>query len=313
MRSSGLLAGVDVGGTKIVAGVTGVDGHPLAFARGVTPDSGAEAVAEQIALLVREALRAAGVTSRDVGAMGVAVPAVTDPSRRSVLWAPNVTGWDRETAVAEPLESALGIPTSLHYDGHAWVTAEWWVGAARGARHVALVAVGTGIGGGLVVDGRLVRGRMGVAGALGWWVPDWRLAGGKRQHSDGWLESFAAGPAIARAAHCATAEEAFALARQGDRRAEVAIAHSAQALGAAVAGLVSLVDPEVVVLAGGVIGGGADLIVPKVQEVVRAEAQPQVAQGVRIAVAELGDQAAWLGAARLAGEEAEQGGVRCQQ
>jgi glucokinase len=163
--------------------------------------------------------------------------------------------------------------------------------------------------GGLIIDGRLVRGRVGVAGALGWWVPDWRLVGGKRQCSDGWLESFAAGPAIARAAHCATAEEAFALARQGDRRAQVVIAHAAQALGAAVAGLVSLMDPEVVVLAGGVVAGGADLIVPKVQEVIRAEAQPQIAEGVRVAVAELGDHAAWLGAARLAGEEAKQGGA----
>jgi glucokinase len=308
-RSPGLLAGVDVGGTKIVAGVTAVDGRPLAFARGATPDSGAEAVAEQIARLVREALHAAGVAPRDVSAMGVAVPAVTDSSRRSVLWAPNVAGWDRETAVAEPLESALGIPVSLHYDGHAWVVGEWRFGAAQGARSVALVAVGTGIGGGLILDGRLIRGRIGVAGALGWWVPDWRLAGGRRARSDGWLESFASGPAVARAAHCATAQEAFARARQGDRRCQVAIAHAAQALGAAVAGLVSLTDPEVVVLAGGVVTGGGDLIVPRVEDVVRAEAQPRMAESVRVEVAALEDQAAWLGAAWLAGEEAQQGGA----
>jgi glucokinase len=308
-RSPGLLVGVDVGGTKIVAGVTGVDGRPLVFARGATPDSGAEAVSEQIAHLVREALRAAGGTPRDVAAMGVAVPAVTDSSRRNVLWAPNVAGWDRETAVAGPLESVLDIPVSLHYDGHAWVTGEWRSGAAQGARHVALVAIGTGIGGGLVLDGRLVRGRIGVAGALGWWVPDWRLAGARRPDSDGWLESFASGPAIARAARCATAQEAFARARQGDRRCQVAIAHAAQALGAAVAGLVSLVDPEVVVLAGGVIAGGGGLIVPRVQEVVRAEAQPRMAESVRVVAAALGDQAAWLGAASLAGEETGQGGA----
>jgi glucokinase len=305
MSAPDLLAGVDVGGTKITAGIADRSGRVLVSTRARTPDEGG-AVEASIALL-RQALREAGASAKRLAAVGIAVPAVTDAEQRDVVWAPNVPGWQTRTAVAGPVEAAVGVPCALHYDGHAWVTGEWWAGAARSARDVALVAVGTGLAGGVILDGRLHRGRLGVAGAIGWWVPDWRLAGGERSRTDGWLESFAAGPAIARAARCATAEEACERARQGDRRAQVAIAHAAQALGAAVAGLVSLLDPEVVVLAGGVMAGGADLILPRVQEIVRAEAQPQMAEGVRIVVAALGEHAAWLGAARLAGLKVESG------
>jgi glucokinase len=188
----------------------------------------------------------------------------------------------------------------LHYDGHAWAAGEWWRGAARGAREVALIAVGTGIGGGLILDGRLHRGRVGVAGAIGWWVADWQQAGRARPQSQGWLESLASGPAIARAAGRATADEALQAARAGDPAARQAVERAAQALGAAAASIVSLVDPEVVVMAGGVIAGGADLLLPRITEIAKREAQPRTARGVRVVCAELGEDAAWLGAARLA-------------
>ena len=294
-----LVAGVDVGGTKIVAGLATSEGRFIASARAATPASGGDAAIEAIADLLRQLLSGAGVSGSDVASLGIAVPAVIDKARGSILWAPNIPGWDSETPLAAPISHALGITTSLHYDGHAWVTGEWWLGAAKGARDVALVAVGTGIGGGLILGGRLHRGRVGVAGAVGWWVPDYEEVGAGRRQIQGLLESIAAGPAIARAAGTPTAEEAFQAARQGDPAALRAVGDAAAALGAAVANLVSLLDPEVVVLAGGVIAGGSDLILPRVQEIVGNESQPQVAAGVRIVAAALGEDAPWLGAARL--------------
>lgn len=295
----GVLAGVDIGGTKIAVGLTTPEGRTIATCREATAPAGGEEVVAQVIRLLNNLQHAQDLP---IASIGIAVPAVVDAALGEVVWAPKVPGWQSRVAVAGPVEEALQAPCSLHYDGHALVTGEWWLGVAQGARHVALVAVGTGIGGGLILDGKLHRGRVGVAGAVGWWVPDWRLTGSVRSRSEGWLESFASGPGIARAAQCATAEETFTRARKGDRRAQVAIAHAAQALGAAVAGLVSLVDPEVVVLAGGVIAGGADLILPTVQEVVCAEAQPQMAEGVRVVAAGLGEEAGWLGAARLGGD-----------
>ncbi len=301
MLCSRLLAGVDVGGTKIAVGLADGEGHIIASRRAPTARDGGAQVVSQIIALLREVLTKASAV-KETAAIGVAVPAVIDQTAGAVLWAPNIVGWQQPVAVAGPIAGALGIPATLHYDGHAWVTGEWWCGAARGMSDVALVAIGTGIGGGLILGGRLHRGHVGVAGAVGWWVGDWRQAGLARPPNQGWLECLASGPAIARAAGRATAEEALEAARQGDGRAREAIAQAAEVLGAAVANLVSLVDPEVVVLAGGVIAGGADLLLPRIREIVAGESQPQVARSVRIVAAELGEEAAWLGAARLAAQ-----------
>lgn len=295
-----LIAGIDVGGTKIAAGLAARDGRVIASGRVPTPQTDGPAVLTAIVQLLQRLLTEAHAAGSDLAAIGLSVPAVTDQERGAVLWSPNIRGWDEETLVAGPLGEAIGAPASLHYDGHAWVMGEWWLGAAKGAREAALVAVGTGIGGGLILGGQLHRGRVGVAGAIGWWVTDHSEMGPDRRETHGQLESVASGPAIARAAGKQTADEAFQAARQGDPAAVRAVSEAAAALGAAVANLVSLLDPEVVVLAGGVIAGGSDLLLPRVQEIVSREAQPQIAAGVRIVPAALGEDAPWLGAARLA-------------
>jgi len=300
MQSHDLLAGVDVGGTKIAVGLVEEGGRVLACRRANTAPEGGTQVISQIIELVEGVLQDGGVSRDAVAAIGVAVPAVIDRARGSVLWAPNIPGWQDEVAVAPPIGEAFGARTSLHYDGQAWVTGEWWRGAARGARDAALVAVGTGIGGGMILGGRLHPGRVGIAGAVGWWVMEGAQSGGVRTEGRGWLESVASGPAIAEAAGERTAEEALRAAREGERRAQQAVERAAAALGSAVANMVSLLDPEVIVLAGGVMIGGADLILPRIQEIVRSEAQPHMVSGVRIVTAELGEDAAWMGAARLA-------------
>lgn len=295
-----LLAGVDVGGTKVAVGITDGTGRIVATRRESTTRKGGNHVVAQIISLLDGVIREAGAEKLGVMAIGIAVPAVIDQKRGAVLWAPNVPGWQHEAEVCRPVGEALGVPVSLHYDGHAWVVGEWWCGAARGTRDAALIAVGTGIGGGLILDGRLHRGRIGVAGAIGWWLLDWHGASAGRRAPAGWLESIASGPAIARAAGKPTSEEALRAAREGDAAARAAIAQAAEVLGVTAANVASMIDPEVIVLAGGVITGAADLLLPRIREIASREAQPQVARVLRVVPAELGEDAAWLGAARLA-------------
>jgi glucokinase len=295
---------VDVGGTKTVAGLVSRDGRIIASGRVPTPRQGERPVVSAIIDLLRQVMSDVAVTPQQLASVGIAVPAVIAQDRGVVLWAPNITEWQQETPVAGEVAQALSVGTSLHYDGHAWVMGEWWLGAARGASDAALIAVGTGVGGGMIIGGRLHCGRVGVAGAIGWWsticreadrtgrsLPAGRLAGP--------LESVASGPAIARGAGQATAEEAFAAARRGDAKGLAAVNAAAEALGTAVADLASLLDPEVIVLAGGVAAGGGDLLLRAVEKIARAKAQPQIAASVRLAAAELGDDAPWLGAAQL--------------
>jgi glucokinase len=306
MDSARIVVGVDVGGTKIAAGIADGGGKAIACRRAATAEQGGSHVVSQIVRLL-ERLIADSNTDRDrIPAIGIAVPAVIDRGRERVLWAPNIAGWQTPIEVAGPVREALAIRATVHYDGHAWAMGEWWRGAAQGARDAALVAVGTGIGGGLILGGRLHEGRVGVAGALGWWVTDWREGGSARKPGVGRLEALASGPAIASAAGRDSAAEVFEAARSGDARSQRAVADAARALGAAVASLVSLVDPEVVVLVGGVIAGGADLLLPQIRDIVRCEAQPQMARDVRVVSAALGEDAAWLGAAKLAADATEE-------
>ncbi len=305
MGAARLTVGVDVGGTKIAAGIADEHGRTLASRREATAREGGSDVVAQIARLVEALSAESGAERSAIGGIGIAVPAVIERARGRVLWAPNIAGWQAPIEVVGPVGEALGIPASLHYDGHAWVMGEWWRGAARGARDAALVAVGTGIGGGLILGGRLHTGRVGVAGALGWWVMDWPDAGARKDPVRGDLEALASGPAIASAAGTDTAEQAFEAAREGDQRARDAVEQAARALGSAAANLVSLVDPEIVVFAGGVIAGGGDLLLPRIRDIVRGRAQPQMAPGVRVSAAELGEDAAWMGAAKLAAGQLE--------
>jgi glucokinase len=294
---STLLAGVDIGGTKIAAGLCDATGRVIASRRVETAREGDDRVIAQIIALLRDVIGAADASGAT--AIGISVPAVIDQARGAVLWAPNIVGWQSEVLLAGPIAEAIGAPVSLHYDGHAWVMGEWWCGAARGANTVALIAVGTGIGGGLIIDGRLHRGRTGVAGAVGWWLLDPAEVSSSRRGPDGWLESIASGPAIARAAGQPSAEQALRAARDGNSLALSAVSHAAEVLGIAAANIASALDPDVIVFAGGVIAGGADLLLPRIREIVACEAQPQVARGLRLTPAELGEDAAWLGAARL--------------
>ncbi len=228
-------------------------------------------------------------------AAGVIVPGIYDPSTGGA-WAPNLWGRDFHPLRAE-LEQRLGVPVAFGSDRTGSVMAEQWLGAARGLRHVIFVAVGTGIGVGILADGRPLEGAHGIAGAAGWMVVagPWKPAYAER---GGW-ETIAAGPALARRAGMETAEAAVAAARAGDRKARTAIVQVAGWLALGVANLIAMFDPEMVVLGGGLMQAG-DLMLAQIRRQALLWTQPVAARHVRIEATALGEDAGLLGAARLA-------------
>jgi glucokinase len=194
--------------------------------------------------------------------------------------------------------SARPLPVVIDSDRAGCVLGECWLGAARGLRHVVFVAIGTGIGVGILSDGRVVSGAGGVAGAAGWFAldPGWK----PRYAEVGCWEAEAAGPALAAASRTSDAHAAVAAARRGDRTALDALERAARYTGMGVANLVSALDPQAVILGGGLMAGAGDLLLEPIRLEVRRWAQPIAASRCRIELSALGDAAGLLGAARLA-------------
>jgi glucokinase len=269
----GLTIGVDVGGTKIAAGVVDESGHLRATTRRDTPYDDAAKTEDAIADAVRE-LEA----SHQAEAIGVGAAGFVDADRSTVLFAPNLA-W-RNEPLGRAIETRIGLPTVVENDANAASWAEARFGAGKGESHVVVVTVGTGIGGGIVLDGKLVRGRFGVAAEIGHFtvVPDGRRCGCGNQ---GCWEQYASGRAlVAEARALATASPAMAAtllalaggraraingrmitaaAWEGDEAALECFRIVGTWLGRGIADLAAILDPGVFIIAGGVSQAG-DLI-----------------------------------------------------
>ncbi len=302
MTSSGdvPVIGIDIGGTKIAVGLVDRDGRVLERARGATPaDQGPDSVLDATAALVK------GLAGGDQAlAVGVASPGTIDNVTGIVTSATDLLlGWVG-TAVGEGLAHRLERPVTVENDVNAAGVGEAAFGAGRGRGCVLLVAAGTGIGGALIMDGRLVRGAHGITGELGHTlVPSaatsQRCSCGRTNH----LEAAASGPAMVRAAaqQGVCAADARELARRavaGDIRARKVIADAAAVLGRALGGLVNAIDPDMVLIAGGLAGMGEELWKP-LRAAFEAEVLPP-AVGLPLGRATLGGDAATVGAALLA-------------
>lgn len=286
--------GVDVGGTKIAAAVVDSNGTILRKIKLATDRGDRDRSVSQVALAAREAVAVAGLEWARIAAVGVDIPGIYYPKTGKV-WAPNLPGWDH-IPLREYLEAQLPRPVVVDSDRSAYVLGEQWLGAARGFEDVVFVAVGTGIGAGILAGGRLVQGAEGIAGAVGWFA----LNPAKKeiyQQVGGW-EGESAGPAVARRAGTATAEEAIERARRNDAAACLAVAEAAKYLGMGIANLVSVLNPEIVVLGGGLMQAG-DLFLEPIRREMREWAQPLSGAAVRIEMTQLGEDAGLLGAARL--------------
>jgi glucokinase len=309
------ILAVDLGGTKLAVAVVSPRGELLAELQEPTCQDGPQAGIEQIVRMARTLLDAREIIPLKVEAVGVGIPAVLERNTDFVIWGPNLNGW-RDVALRPALEVALGLPIFVEYDGHTAVLAEYWLGAGKGFHSVVDVIIGTGIGGGMILEDRLVRGFNRLAGAAGWFVladdPNLR---DERAHSIGFWEATAAGPGLALQAQAAlslhsdsllahlthplTAVDIFTAAEQGDPLATQLLERLAAWLGLGIANIVSLVNPEVVILGGGV-GSQCAHLLPSIQEIVQRWGQPISARAVQLKISSLGGQAGLFGAAYAA-------------
>lgn len=279
------MLAVDLGGTKTATAI--VDSQAALTHRSkVAAAHDPVATVEQIA---------AAVQDHAIDAAGVIVPGIFNP-RTGEAWAPNLWGHNWVPLQAM-LEDRLRLPVSIGSDRAGYVLGEQWRGVAHGLQHVLFVAVGTGIGVGILTGGRVWEGAHGAAGSAGWMSLDlhWR----PEYDRTGCWESMAAGPAIARQAGAASAEQVVAAARQGLPGPLERLQRAGRTLGIGIANLISLFDPEMVVLGGGLMDA-ADLLLPVIRDAVPRWAQPVAAAAVRIELSALGTDAGLLGAARFA-------------
>lgn len=285
---------VDLGGTKLITAVVSEDGRVTGRTKHAVERASLAASVEQIKAAIQESLALA--QAADVHAVGLIVPGIFAKTT-GMAWAPNLWGHNQVPLVAE-LQRVLEVPVTIGSDRAGYVLGEQWLGAARDLKDVVFLAVGTGIGAGILTNGRVLNGCGGVAGAVGW------FALGPRQHNEqyaavGCWEAEAAGPALARRLNARSAEDVIAAARAGDAAALAAVEDTAHSLGLGIANLVSVLNPEMVVLGGGLMQA-ADLFLPTIRDTMSKWAQPISARQVRLELTQLGEDAGLLGAARLA-------------
>ncbi len=305
--------GIDIGGTKIAGALVSEDGQIVREHKVPTPATDPEAIANAVVELVTELS-----TGVEVTAVGVAAAGFVDSERSTILYSPNLP-WRNEPFKAE-LASRLGVPVFIENDANAAGWAEYRFGAGRGVKHMIMLTIGTGVGGAIIVDGHMVRGGFGIAAELGHInvVPDGVLCGcGQR----GCLESYGSGTALLKAAKQLVASGAPEAKRLAELEAEVGsltgvevyraiqerdpgalalLTELGTVLGRALASLVAVLDPELVVIGGGVSAAG-DLLLEPIR---KAYLEHLPARGfrpeLRIEAATLVNDAGVVGAADLA-------------
>jgi glucokinase len=319
-----LTIGIDVGGTKIAGATVDVYGKIQHRARRETPAQDVDATSAAITELVEELAQAAQSDGRVVRAIGVAVAGFVDAGGTTVLFAPNIA-W-RDAPLKQRLEESLGRPIVLENDANAAAWGEFCFGPARDFDDMVLLTLGTGVGGGIVNDGELVRGAEGLAGEVGHlrMVPDGHRCGCGNK---GCLEAYASGTALVREARdlvrggsphagrlsdlCGgdadrlTGEMVTTAASDGDPAAIELLAEVGEWLGEGIASLVAVLDPGVVVVGGGVSEAGELILAPARAALARQLTGRGHRRQAGIVRAELGLDAGVIGVAALAGHRTE--------
>ena len=295
-----LVIGVDVGGTKILSGVVDRDGNVLGRNLVESPGTSEEDVLGALDASVEALL------DERVGAIGLGVPANLDRATGRVLRATNLPLDDFD--LAQHARSRFGLPVAVENDANAAALAEWKLGAGKGLASLVMLTLGTGVGGGIVLDGRLFRGWA----EIGHMVV--QVGGPPCQgncHGRGHLEALASGSAADRIAQELWGQQADSRtlverARAGVDEALGALDEVAEALGAAIGSLANLFDPELVIVGGGFGEAVADLVLGPAQEAARRQALAPADGTLRVVPASLGEDAGLVGAG-LVGFEALDG------
>jgi len=287
--------GVDLGGTKILAGVVTRDGEVVRRHERATPQDSQEHVIAELEAAVTELL------DDSVGAIGFGTPSPIDQARGVVVRCVNLPLED--APLGDHMRERFGLPVGLDNDANAAVIGEWRAGAGRGIDDLVMLTLGTGVGGGVVSGGAAFRGRNGEGAELGHVtiVHDGRPCQGAC-HGRGHLEAYVSGHAASESARAAFGPSADAhrlirLANEGDAQAAEILNELAGYLGSGVGSFVNVFAPELVLLGGGFGVAAYDYFAAPVEEVARREALEPMRGAFRLAKAELGTSAGLIGAA----------------
>ena len=317
-----LVAGVDLGGTKILTVLADRAGRVLARVKVATPARrGQDDVINTIVETVHEAIRLSGAPAEKVCATGVVAPGPLDPDRGLVFLAPNL-GW-KDVPLGTMMAERLNLPVYLDNDANLAALGEHVYGAGRHATHMVYITVSTGVGGGLILDGRVYHGAGGGAGEIGHVTvaPEGPVC---NCGNTGCLEAVASGTAMARRARTLvddgrgagilaaaggnpeqiSARSVSEAAAAGDAEAVVILQDAGRYLGLAVAGVINLLNPSAVVLGGGVMQSAPALWDAMLTEVHRRTLESSLA-AVRVVRGTLGGDAGALGAVALALDRTE--------
>ena len=310
-----LTIGIDVGGTKVLGGVVDEAGKVLTTARKDTPRQGGSALTQTIANVAKELLQ-----QHSVASVGVSAAGFVSSDRKTMLATPNIADWNG-VDLDNQLTKLIGLPVVIENDANAAAWGEAKFGAGKNQDHMMMLTVGTGIGGGIVVNGALYRGAFGIAAEFGHMrvVPEGHICGcGAR----GCFEQYASGNALLRHAREAinaspevarnllsrgdgtvaglTGQAITDAARDGDPVALAAFNTTGQWLGAGIASLAVLLDPACVVIGGGVIDAGEILLKPTRESLERNMPFAGKHPYPQIIAAQLGNEAGLVGVADLA-------------
>lgn len=316
-----LTLGIDLGGSKILTAVVDSRGEMLSSDESMTPATkGREAVIQSILDSVHSALKQAGVAISEICAVGVGAAGISDPEAGILFTSPNLPGL-RDVPLRDIVQERLGKKTFLINDANAAALGEFYFGAARGARNFVYITLSTGIGGGIVIDGKIYTGAIGAAGEVGHMTIDDEgplCNCGNR----GCWETLASGTALAREARHrikegvrtsileyaggdvekVTAQVVHTAAQQGDDLAKEVIAQIGYYVGVGLANLINIFNPELIVIGGGLSNIG-DMLFEPAFKVAGERAYKEAFQAVRFASAELGRNSGVLGAAAFALQE----------
>jgi glucokinase len=309
------LLAADLGGTKLALAIFSEQGEILFEERFMLEDRAGEAVGK----LISEQFQAMLLRYEITGA-GICVPGIYHHSTGRV-WAPNISGWTNYPLLSE-LKNILGeIPVHIDSDRACYILGEHWKGAAQGCTDAIYLAVGTGIGAGIMAGGHVMRGGRDIAGAIGWMALERPFK--STFTAAGCFEGYASGAGMALQAqklieenplydgvlkHGAQAADIFDAYESGDDMAKLVINSCIELWGMAVANLVSLFDPEKIILGGGVFGPAVKFI-PQIVEEAAKWAQPVSMKLVQVEASMLKDKAGLYGAGMLAQRRKQGTGV----
>jgi len=309
------IIGVDLGGTKVAAALFDPSGKMFSketlLLNGATGEAVGQLVVDVISTLK---LRSPGVT---VDAIGICVPGIVY-SKRDTVWAPNIPGWDEyplKRQIAEAVDDP-NLTICIESDRTCYILGEIWKGAARGCENAIYLAVGTGIGAGIMLDGRIIHGASDIVGATGWLALQYPYT--EEYIPCGCFEYYASGNGIAiqaqRALRCVrnytgalskkpigqiTSHDVFAAYAEGDHIAAKVLDKAIEMWGMGAANLVSLFNPEKVIFGGGVFGP-ASMFIRRIYDEACKWGQPISMQQVEFCASEVQGEAALLGATYMA-------------